>query len=126
MRQRALGLLIAISVIFLAYVVCEHVLPHLGLRIGWEAGNVLQGMVIIAAWLVGGVICFPIVVKTWRALRHSSAERRVGNYAILVVSIGITLIASAFLCFVVVGLVAPHLMDYFIGAAPSRSSSALS
>src|ERR1700730_6104179 len=109
MPPHAKRLLIAILIVVLGYVVAEHVLPHLGLRVGWEAGIFLQGMTVVVGWVIGGVICFPIVLKIWRSLRHSPTERRVGNYAILVGSIAIALIAFAFLCLVLSAAIVPWL-----------------
>ena len=93
-------LLIAILIIVLGYVACEHILPHLGLRIGWEAGHFLISIIVVVSWLIGGIICFSIILNVWKALRHSPRKRRFGNYAILVTSVAIVLIASAFLCII--------------------------
>ena len=76
MLRHVKPLLIAILFIALGYVVAEHVLPHLGLRIGFEAGMVLQEFTVVVGWLIGGIICIPIVLNGWRTLRHSPKERR--------------------------------------------------
>jgi hypothetical protein len=91
MRKAKLGLLAALLVVVAAYVIDTAVLPRLGLRIGFEAGLVLQGAIMFIGYVLAGIICCGVAITAARALRRSAVERTFVGYAVLVISTLVTL-----------------------------------
>ena len=101
MRRPKIKLLIPIGVILLGYTVAIFVLPRLGLRMGFEAGLVLQGITVVIGYVIAGVICCIAAVQAARVLRSSPSERRFTSYTVLGTTAVITLVAAYFLALTV-------------------------
>ena len=97
MRSAKIKLLISVAIIVIGYAVAIFVLPRLGLRIGFEAGLVLQGATVVVGYLIAGAICCIAAVQTMRVLRRSPPDRGFVGYAVLGATMLITLVAAYFL-----------------------------
>ena len=102
MRNTKAGLLIAIGVIVLGYVVAFGILPRLGLRIGFEGGMVLQASITFMGIVIAGFICAIVSFKGVRVLRRHPEERRVSAYVLLVANMGIALTGLGLFCYLTV------------------------
>ena len=96
-RSAKIKLLISVVIIAIGYAVAIFVLPRLGLRIGFEAGLVLQGATVVVGYLIAGVICCIAAIQTVRDLRRSPSDRGFVGYAVLGATALITLVATYFL-----------------------------
>ena len=100
-RSAKIKLLISVAIIALGYAIAGFVLPRLDLRIGFEAGLVLQGATVIVGYVIAGVICCITTIQTVRVLRHSPSDRGFVGYAVVGATTLITLVAAYFLVLII-------------------------
>src|SRR5580704_3539118 len=99
MRRAKLGLLVGVIAIAVGYLVASGVLPRLGLRIGFEAGMVLQGVSVFVGIVVAGAICGVAAFKGGRILQRSPGDRCFSAYAVTIANGVIALLGVVCLCY---------------------------
>ena len=89
MFKAKIGLLIAVLIIALAWIVPVFIVPRF--RLGFEGTGVVSAAFLLIGVAVAGVICFTVAITAARIMRRSPTDRTVGGYLVLIASTVLTL-----------------------------------